>query len=442
MEPPNSQPRGGRRAFSIGLLICFAAGAVWWGARLPTRLFFSQAQTQTFDEIEPHVAAFQDEVALCAMEVLAKKGDAEPAGEGGAKSIIVRRYRAGQTEPFRTERLTGPDRRRSADPTLAYGKDGTLYLTWLLFRAEDQHGSEPFDMGIAVAKAPRAQPFSAPFLVASAKLGEYDKPWTSIGADGSLHIVFRSSDRLVAGLSLVTLSESGVRHERTVLSEAGFTGALPTVCSDASSDTNFVAYVRPERGIEGFFFDASRVDPVLLLSEKGDRVAMEGPSCVVWGHRADVLFGDSPLPWDTRMSPLLEKLVVVEAERGNGVLRRRMFQEKGTQFLHPMLAQLGLPAPNGQHGGPGNSGGLRIASLSVPQDKTRSGALVLLGFPWDLSAQEPPTKATLVEKLPLSAERDSLLWPGDYLGLCQAGDRMAVGYIEAEKQRTARLLRK
>ena len=119
-------------------------------------------------EIEPHVSAHNDEVALAAMRVNGSRAAArmlavQRFGQGGRKVLHKELLSAPNPGP-RADQNRGPRQgdRLSADPTLAYGPDGTLYLSWLVFSTLPGAAGEPFDMGIAVAMARPGQPFSAP----------------------------------------------------------------------------------------------------------------------------------------------------------------------------------------------------------------------------------------------------------------------------------------
>lgn len=112
-------------------------------------------QVWAAEAIEPHVAATGSQLALAWMEV---------AGAGEvASAIAVRRSQDGGTSFGPVEHLAAPGGRLSADPTLAYGRDGSLYLSWLAFRSHSSIESEPYDMAVLVARArPGAAAFEPP----------------------------------------------------------------------------------------------------------------------------------------------------------------------------------------------------------------------------------------------------------------------------------------
>jgi hypothetical protein len=177
------------------------------------------------EAIEPHVAASGTQLSYCWMEV---------AGAGEvATAIAVQRSQDGGETFGPVEHLAAPGERLSADPTLAFGKDGTLYLSWLAFRSHSSIESEPFDMAIVVATAgPGAKRFSPPQLVAADRQTTYDKPWSTVDSEGVLHVVYRAAWGNRAGLYDTQLFPDGQRQHRILVEEPGFSGVLPVVCSD------------------------------------------------------------------------------------------------------------------------------------------------------------------------------------------------------------------
>ncbi len=377
------------------------------------------------EAIEPHVIASGKQVALAWMEV---------AGAGEvATSIAVARSSDGGKTMSAIEHLSAPGGRLSADPTLAYAKDGSLYLSWLSFHSHSAIESEPFDMAIVVARLrPGASRFDGPQLVAAEPLTTYDKPWSSVDGDGILHVVFRSAFANRAGIHEVALHADGQKVFRRLVDEPGFSGALPTVCSDRLSSRSYVAYLRPERGIEVFSFDSKESKTVFetaLVSAEGDRIAHAGPSCAVSERGVIVLFGLSDGPWDTARSPQLKALVFVEQRKENRELVRKEIGQPGLLMMYPQL----LPSLDGP------LGPLQVAFLAGHRDGDSDATLRLLTLSSDLSVEAPPKVEVVRRGLRLTSGREARSWPGDYLGIARSDDTTIVGYIDNDGRRRARL---
>lgn len=374
------------------------------------------------EAIEPHVSASGKQVALAWMEV---------AGSGEvAEAIAVTRSQDGGQTVGAVEHLTAPGQRLSADPTLAFAPDGTLYLAWLAFRSHSSIESEPFDMAIVVAqKRPQAAHFDPPQLVASVPLWTYDKPWTSVDADGVLHVVFRAAFANRAGIQDVTVRPDGQTQARVLIDEPGFSGSLPTVCSDPQTPRSHVAYLRPERGIELLSFDAKTVSPPVLVSSAGERIANLGPSCVAKSHSVVVAYGLSDGPWDSARSPQLRALVLVEHREPGAKNVRKEIGQPGLLLMYPQLLSSGI--------GPNDP--LQIAFVSGHRDRDPDATLRLLTLPSDLSSDLPPRVETLRRGLRLTAGREDRSWAGDYLGIARSDGKTVISYIDNSGRRQARL---
>ncbi len=374
------------------------------------------------EAIEPHVAASGKNVALAWMEV---------AGSGEVATAISVAHSAdgGKTLSF-VEHLTAPGGRLSADPTLSYAPDGSLYLSWLSFRSHRSIESEPFDMAIVVARLrPGSSHFDAPQLVAAEPLTTYDKPWSSVDREGTLHVVYRSAFANRAGIHAVTLRSNGQKVTRKLVDEPGFAGALPTVCSDPRSSRSYVAYLRPERGIEVFSFDAETVSMPSLISASGDRIAHAGPSCVVTDHGVLVVYGLSDGLWDSARSPQLKALVFVEQHAQTGQLARKEIGQPGLLMMYPqLLPSLSLRDKS-----------IRVAFLAGHGDADPDASLRLLTLPSDLSVDAAPQVEVVRRGLRLTSGREDRSWPGDYLGIAQSDEATVVGYIDNAGRRRARL---
>ncbi len=371
------------------------------------------------EAIEPHVAASGSQLALAWMEV---------AGAGEvASAIAVRRSHDGGASFFAVEHLAAPGGRLSADPTLAYGRDGSLYLSWLAFRSHSSIESEPYDMALVVARArPGAAAFDPPVLVADDRQTTYDKPWSTVSSDGTLHVVYRFAWANRAGFHDAQVMADGRRKTEVLVDEPGFSGALPVACSDPARPRIFVASVRPERGIELRRVDLSGSPPsdAQLVSLPGERIASEGPSCVVEGGDVYLSYGVSDGMWDSARSPLLQRVVVVKRSDPSGELRRQTLERPGHLLMHPQLV---APQPG--------SGVVQLAYLVGRRENDPDGLLQL----WTLH-QSPESAQTLRRGLHLVAHREDRRWPGDYLGTAVSAHRAVIAFIDNRQRRRAEIV--
>lgn len=373
------------------------------------------------EAIEPHLAAQDSRLALAWMEV---------AGAGEvATAIAVRRSQDGGASFGTVEHLAAPGGRLSADPTLSYGQDGSLYLSWLGFRSLSSIESEPFAMAILVARArPGAATFDPPQLVADDRQTTYDKPWSTVTSDGTLHVVFRFAWANRAGFHDVQILPDGSRRTQVLVDEPGFSGALPVVCSDPLSPRWFVASLRPERGIELRSFGGRPSDPE-LVSLPGERVAHEGPSCVVTSGEVSVSYGVSDGVWDSARSPLLQRIVVARRSEPDGALSRRYIEAPGQLMMHPQLV---ATEPDARQPG---ATMVRLAYLSGRRENDPEATLRLLTL---TGGSESPQ--ILRSGLQLVAHREDRRWSGDYLGAAMSGHRTAVAVIDNRSRRRAEIV--
>lgn len=374
------------------------------------------------EAIEPHVSASGNQVALAFMEV---------AGSGEvATAIAVRGSHDGGQTLGDVEQLIAPGHRLSADPTLAFAPDGSLYVSWLSFRSHSSIESEPFDMAIVVAqRRPGQAHFDPPMLVARDPQTTYDKPWSSVDRDGIFHVVFRSAFANRAGIHEVALAADGRLSTRKLIDEPGFSGSLPTVCSDPVSSQSYVAYLRPERGIELLSFDKNTVVPPQLVSNDGERIANAGPSCVATPSSVVVAYGLCDSPWDSARSPQPKALVLVQY-RGPGIKNvRKEIGQPGLIMMYPQL----LPSLVGQ------DSQLQLAFLAGHRDGDPDATLRLLSLPVDLSQDVPPRVDTLRRGLRMTASREDRRWPGDYLGIARSDGHTVISYVDNSGRRHARL---
>lgn len=410
-----SHPARRRVALSVGGLLVLLTLALLvrpegpWGHKL-----------WPAEAIEPHVAASGTQLSYCWMEV---------AGAGEvATAIAVQRSQDGGETFGPVEHVAAPGERLSADPTLAFGQDGTLYLSWLAFRSHRSIESEPFDMAIVVATAgPGSKHFGPPQLVAEDRQTTYDKPWSTVDSEGVLHVVYRAAWGNRAGLYDTQLFPDGHRQHRILVEEPGFSGALPVVCSDPAAPRHVVAYLRPERGIELRVFDTASIGEGQLLSQPQERVAHEGPSCVFSQGQVFVSYGVSDGVWDSARSPLLRQIVVARRAQDGGI-QRHIIETEGELLMHPQL----LP-PSGQLGPL-----IQLGYLAGRRENDPAATLRLA----TLQPGLPPawTVETLRDGLQLTAHREDRRWPGDYLGAARLGERAVVAYIDNHRRRQAKLL--
>ena len=376
-------------------------------------------QVWAAEAIEPHVAATGSQLALAWMEV---------AGAGEvASAIAVRRSQDGGTSFGPVEHLAAPGGRLSADPTLAYGRDGSLYLSWLAFRSHSSIESEPYDMAIVVARArPGAAAFDPPVLVADDRQTTYDKPWSTVSSDGTLHVVYRFAWANRAGFHDAQVMADGSRKTVVLVDGAGFSGALPVVCSDPARPRIFVANLRPELGIELRRVDRSGSPPsdAQLVSLPGERIAHQSPSCVVEGGDVSVSYGVSDRVWDSARSPLLQRVVVVKRSDPSGELRRQTLERPGHLLMHPQLV---APQPG--------SGVVQLAYLVGRRENDPDRLLQL----WTLH-QSPESAQTLRRGLHLVAHREDRRWPGDYLGTAVSAHRAVIAFIDNRQRRRAEIV--
>lgn len=371
------------------------------------------------EAIEPHVAATGSRLALAWMEVAG-------AGEVAA-TIAVRRSQDGGATFGSVEHLAAPGGRLSADPTLAYGRDGSLYLSWLAFRSHSSIESEPYDMAIVVAKArPGAAAFDPPVLVADDRQTTYDKPWSTVSSDGTLHVVYRFAWANRAGFHDAQVMADGSRKTVVLVDASGFSGALPVVCSDPAQPRIFVANLRPEQGIELYRFElpVSTPSESQIVSLRDERIAHQSPSCVVEGGAVYLSYGLSDGMWDSARSPLLQRIVVVKRSEPSGELSRQSLDLPGHLLMHPQLV-----AP---HSG---SGVVQLAYLVGRRENDPDAALRL----WTLS-QRPDSAQTLRRGLRLVAHREDQRWPGDYLGTAASANRSVVAFIDNSQRRRAEIV--
>lgn len=371
------------------------------------------------EAIEPHVAASGLAVALAWMEV---------AGAGEvAESIAVRRSQDGGQTFFAVEHLAAPGERLSADPTLVYGHDGSLYLSWLGFRSHASIESEPYQMAIVVARARPGAAFESPQLLVEDRQTTYDKPWSSVDSQGTVHIVYRAAWGNRAGIHEGLIAKDGTRRTRVIVDEPGFAGALPVVCSDPDSPRSAVVYLRPERGLELRTTTPETVSDAELLTSAGEQVAHEGPSCVIADGQVFVSYGLSDGAWDSGRSPLLQRIAVVRRAVTGGALSRRQLEWPGQLLMHPQL----VPAATG------TSASLELVYLAGQREDDPAASLRLARLGPN---QEVVTTQTLRDGLRLTSHREDRRWQGDYLGVARSGQRTVVAFVDNRGRRRAELL--
>jgi hypothetical protein len=313
-----------------------------------------------------------------------------------------------------------PGDRLAADPAIANLPNGAFLVTWLAFRAKP-HG-EAYDMRVVATVArPGDIALGALALVTSDEPDhEYDRPWSTVTARGTLVVVYRSAFRGDAGISVAKGVDGVTWSRRELFSRFQFAGGLATTCAATGADHVYVAYYDPSDGIvlRTSHDDATTFPDERVVSTKSENVALEAPSCVAAGEEVAVAYGIGQPSIDTGASPALLRVIVARShDAGRTFDTRAPLEEPGRELVHPRLARV--------------AGG-RLGVLAL----TTSGQLVFHREPFGSAGP----RLVLRDGLHVGLRRSDRAWGGDYLGFAASqeaggeGGRAYAAFVDARPE--------
>jgi hypothetical protein len=376
------------RSGAIAAIVAFAAAIGCSSCRkksAPAHDPASDAGPVVEGEIEPTLAAVGDRTVLLAFMHV---------DGASAKRIVVRISRDAGTSWHEEQSITPANAELVADPSLAVDAAGNVDLVFLAFSGSKS--GEPRAMSIQVAHAPHdSLRFDRPTTIPTPDATHLDKPWSTIDATGRLVVVDRFETPALRGIEVHTRDAKGVFSRATIASSPAFDGTLPTVCASLRRGNPWVVYVDPDAGnhVVGLVRDdVGTWSAPILLSNEGEPVAMEAPSCVVDDEGAHVVYGLTRLPFDSGASPILDGFVRLRIVDRDPDMHQTWTAPRA---MHPAIAAV--------------PGGTAVAFYQLGEGGSPGRVKALF---W-----KPRPK----RELPVVARKDDPAWAGDYLGVAYAG---------------------
>jgi hypothetical protein len=354
---------------------------------------------------------------------------------GGASSSIGYAFSldGGATwgDPEIMENVSGAD---VADPSLAVGPDGALFLAWLEFQVD--LAGNTFGTHVWAARAPAGTTAFADAVEVTDPADEAvaDKPWIAGQADGTLLVAYmRQTGNAGHTSSLVAArSTDGQAFSSALVVDEGVEiNHLPFVCWSASRV--YVTHIRysrvtEERHVmlrwsmdEGRTWNADDVTEVSLPEE--DNAAFDDPGCVASGDDVWVVYGLTSETPSVDGFGKLDAIRVAHSSEGGETIDDRIDAQDaqaGTYFLHPQLARE-------------DGGALDLAYYAGDAAGDRSASIRWSRAP-DAGAFEP--SVVLHEPVTLTDERSGARWLGDYFGFAVRGSNLYSAYIDNDGART------
>jgi hypothetical protein len=311
----------------------------------------------------------------------------------------------------------------ASDPTVAVAPDRSFHAAWVGYRT-DALGT-PSAMHVYTAQAPPGATRFGPAVEVTdpADDARYDKPWIQVTDAGTVVVVYqRVATPLDVGV-VAAQSQDGATWARSFVADDP-SGAvfrdLAYPC--ASGGRLWVAYLAGETS---FDVRLARSDdggqtwaPEIKVSEPGDPVAFDDPSCVADGDDVWVAYGRTKdTPYDEAEVQKLDAIVLARSNDGGATIASRASVGDAAvapYFMHPQIAR--EPA-----------GALDLVYYTGGSDDDPNGTFRRSRAADPASSFAPSVQVDAPITF-LSARADPR-WVGDYPGVFALGTDLYMGYV-------------
>ncbi len=315
----------------------------------------------------------------------------------------------------------------SSDPVVATDAANNVYLVWIGFQRD--FAGNAFDMHVYVARSPAGSTsFGPPVEVTDppgVTDGEFDKPWITTLADGTVIVTFAEDLEMGGPFMLARSTDNGMTWSETPVVDDGQYHNLGYPCVSPETGRLYVTYLTANVG--GYEINVRWSDDggitfnpgdETTVSEAGMTPAFQDPTCVASGDNLWVAYGRAQNPFPGQGLPILDNVVVARStDRGQTVADRidALAVCDGPKFLLPQLTFAGGTT-------------LDLVYLTGDQDIDMNG-----GLRWSRSTDNGATwqpGQMLHEPLVFTGNRSTPQWVGDYIGSYFVNGDLYVSYAE------------